>query len=72
MPLAWQSQHPQNALTAQRSHVRLRAGRLLIVELQPHSPHKTPVHLRQLNFLVYEGVILTRELECLGSAGNTD
>src|SRR5580658_4791486 len=41
-------------LAAQRLHVRLRVGRLLlrIVELQPRSPHKSPIHLRQPNLLV--------------------
>lgn len=51
------------ALTAQRFHVLLRVGRLPIVELQPHSPHKSPIHLRQPNLLVYEAVILERVLD---------
>src|ERR1700744_5367879 len=51
------------AITAQRFHVRLRVGRLLIVELQPHSPHKSPPHLRQPYLLVYEAVILERVLD---------
>jgi hypothetical protein len=51
------------ALTTQRFYIRLRVGRLLIVELQPHSPHKSPIHLRQPNLLVYEAVILERVLD---------
>ncbi len=51
------------ALTAQRFHVRIRVGRLPIVELQPHNPHKSPIHLRQPNLLVHEAVILERVLD---------
>jgi hypothetical protein len=51
------------SLTTQRSHFCLRIVRLLLVKFQPRSSHRSPIHLRQANLLVYETVVLERVLD---------